>query len=119
MRRKTSLHAARRACESIFDAVDVVVTPTCLVTAPTIAELQEMSAIELRAYEVNYLLRNTAPFSLLFWPSVSVPCGFTPAGLPIGLQISAAPGRDDLALQVAQAYEQATEWHKRLPPPPL
>ncbi len=113
---KAGLHTARQTCESIFDEVDVLVTPNCVVPAPTIAELQSLSAMDLRAYEVNYLLRNTAPFSLLFWPSVSVPCGFTPAGLPIGMQISAAPGRDCLALQVAQAYEQATAWHQRLPP---
>ena len=113
---KASMDTARRACERIFSEVDVVVTPTCVVPAPTIAELQSLSAADLRAYEVKYLLRNTAPFSLLFWPSVSVPCGFTPTGLPVGLQISAAPGRDDLALQVAEAYEQATAWHRRLPP---
>jgi aspartyl-tRNA(Asn)/glutamyl-tRNA(Gln) amidotransferase subunit A len=113
---KAGLHAARRACERIFDEVDVVVTPTCVVPAPTIAELQSLSAMELRAYEVNYLLRNTAPFSLLFWPSVSLPCGFTSACLPIGMQISAAPGRDYLALEVAHAYEQATAWHQRQPP---
>jgi len=74
-----------------------------------------MTAAELREFEVKYLLRNTAPFSLLFWPSVSVPCGFTRDGLPVGLQISARPGADDTALRVARAYEQATEWYKRLP----
>jgi Asp-tRNA(Asn)/Glu-tRNA(Gln) amidotransferase A subunit family amidase len=116
---KNALAKERRRAEEVFRDVDVVVTPTCVVAAPAIADLQKLSATELRAYEVNYLLRNTAPFSLLFWPTVSVPCGFTPQGLPVGLQISAAPGCDDVALHVAEAYEQATAWHKRLPPLPL
>jgi aspartyl-tRNA(Asn)/glutamyl-tRNA(Gln) amidotransferase subunit A len=61
------------------------------------------------------LLNNTFPFSSLWWPSVSVPCGFSGEGLPVGLQISAAPGADIVALRLAHAYEQATEWHKRVP----
>ena len=70
----------------------------------------------LRQYELRYLLKNTFPFSSLWWPSVTVPCGFTSEGLPVGLQISAAPGADLLALRLAHAYEQATEWHGRVLP---
>ena len=114
-RAQRDLAAARNEANGIFELVDVVITPTCLVGAAKISELQEMDATKLRAYEVQKLLRNTAPFSLLFWPSVSVPCGFTGEGLPVGLQISAAPGADALALRLAHAYEQATEWHKRVP----
>lgn len=109
----TALVGARRQAERIFDQVDIVVTPTCLVAAPKIAELQALS--DLRAYEVQSLLENTAPFSLLFWPSVSVPCGFTEEALPVGMQISARLGADELALRTAHAYEQATEWYKRVP----
>jgi len=96
--------------------VDLILTPTTVVPAPEISVLYAMSSVDLRAYEVKNLLRNTAPFSLLFWPSISVPCGFTNNGLPIGLQISGRPGADTLVLQVARAYEQATAWHKRTPP---
>jgi aspartyl-tRNA(Asn)/glutamyl-tRNA(Gln) amidotransferase subunit A len=113
---RNDLAKARRECEKIFEAVDVVITPTCLVEAPKIADLQAVAATELRAYEVKYLLKNTAPFSLLYWPSVSAPCGFTSDGLPVGLQISARPGADKMALSVAYAYEQATQWHRRVPP---
>jgi aspartyl-tRNA(Asn)/glutamyl-tRNA(Gln) amidotransferase subunit A len=113
---RNDLAAARSECEKLFAEIDVVITPTCLVEAPKIADLQAMAATDLREYEVNYLLKNTAPFSLLFWPSVSVPCGFTGAGLPVGLQISARPGADQTALRVAYAYEQTTQWHKRYPP---
>jgi Asp-tRNA(Asn)/Glu-tRNA(Gln) amidotransferase A subunit family amidase len=110
---RAALTAARQQAEKLFREVDLLVTPTCLVEAPPVAELQSLS--DLRRYEVEKLLVNTAPFSLLFWPSLSVPCGFTGEGLPVGLQISAAPGRDQSAFHLARAYEQATEWHKRLP----
>jgi aspartyl-tRNA(Asn)/glutamyl-tRNA(Gln) amidotransferase subunit A len=109
------LKVTRTEADKMFNSVDVVLTPTCLVTAPKVADLQVMSDKDLRAYEVQKLLGNTAPFSLLFWPSVSVPCGFTSVGLPVGLQISARPGADELVLQVARAYERATDWHKRTP----
>jgi len=115
-RAQRGLAAARLAAEKIFDSVDVVVTPTCLVPAPKVADMETMSDADLRAYEVQKLLGNTAPFSLLFWPSVSVPCGFTREGLPVGLQISVRPGADEFLLQIAGAYEHAAGWDKRMPP---
>lgn len=114
-RAQHGLAATRKDTEKIFDSVDVILTPTCLVEAPKVSDLNAMSAADLRAYEVQKLLGNTAPFSLLFWPSVSVPCGFTSGGLPVGLQISARPGDDDVVLQVARPYEQVTNWHTQLP----
>ncbi len=100
----------------VFDNLDVVLTPTVPNVAPRLAELEAFDAAALRQYELRYLLKNAFPFSYLGWPSVSVPCGFTSEGMPVGLQISARPGADELALRVAHAYEQATEWHKRMPP---
>jgi aspartyl-tRNA(Asn)/glutamyl-tRNA(Gln) amidotransferase subunit A len=99
----------------VFDKVDVVLSPTVRVAAPLLAELEAMDSRAFRQYELHYLLQNTFPFSSLWWPSVSVPCGFTGEGLPVGLQISAKPGGDIVALRLAHAYEQATEWHKRAP----
>jgi len=49
-------------------------------------------------------------------PGVCLPCGFTRAGLPIGLQLLGKPFDEATLLQVAFAYEQATEWHRRKPP---
>jgi aspartyl-tRNA(Asn)/glutamyl-tRNA(Gln) amidotransferase subunit A len=46
---------------------------------------------------------------------LSLPCGFDSQGLPIGLQIIGNVLREDLVLQAAYAYEQATEWHKQNP----
>jgi Asp-tRNA(Asn)/Glu-tRNA(Gln) amidotransferase A subunit family amidase len=60
-------------------------------------------------------IRNTSPFDVYGWPTISVPCGFTQAGLPIGLQISGPLGGDAIVLRLAHAYEQATDWHTRRP----
>jgi aspartyl-tRNA(Asn)/glutamyl-tRNA(Gln) amidotransferase subunit A len=60
-------------------------------------------------------LNNTAAFNIYGLPTISVPCGFTAAGLPFGLQISGAPFTESTVIALAHAYEQATEWHKRRP----
>jgi aspartyl-tRNA(Asn)/glutamyl-tRNA(Gln) amidotransferase subunit A len=61
------------------------------------------------------MIRNTLPFNVLGIPTISVPCGFTRAGLPIGLQISAPRFEEGKVFALAHAYEQATEWHRREP----
>ncbi len=111
IRARRELEAQRYSTASLFEKVDVVVTPTTPVTAPPISELEALGEPELRDFETRYLLRNTAPFSVLYWPSVSVPCGFTREGLPVGMQISGRPGEDATVLRLAYAYEQATDWH--------
>jgi aspartyl-tRNA(Asn)/glutamyl-tRNA(Gln) amidotransferase subunit A len=63
------------------------------------------------------MLRNTRPFDMFGAPTISVPCGFTRSGLPIGMQITGALGDEGIVLRLARAYEQATEWHKRQPIP--
>jgi aspartyl-tRNA(Asn)/glutamyl-tRNA(Gln) amidotransferase subunit A len=57
----------------------------------------------------------TYPFNLTQQPALSVPCGFTSAGLPVGLQIVGARHADALVLRVGRAYESATDWHRRIP----
>src|SRR5208283_1903776 len=102
------LAAERTGALQLFEQVDVVVTPTVPVAAPRLSELASLEASELRRFEMKYLLRNTASLSVLDWPSVSVPCGFSREGLPVGLQISGKPGPDAAVLRLAAAYEQAT-----------
>jgi aspartyl-tRNA(Asn)/glutamyl-tRNA(Gln) amidotransferase subunit A len=60
-------------------------------------------------------MSSTRTFNLTGQPAVSVPCGFSPQGLPVGLQIAGRAFEDDLVLKVAHAYEQATEWHSMHP----
>jgi aspartyl-tRNA(Asn)/glutamyl-tRNA(Gln) amidotransferase subunit A len=59
--------------------------------------------------------RNTMPFNVLGLPALSVPCGFTAGGLPIGLQIVGKAFDEAGILRIAHAYEQATDWHRRRP----
>jgi aspartyl-tRNA(Asn)/glutamyl-tRNA(Gln) amidotransferase subunit A len=115
IRERRRLMAFRSNAERVFEQVDVVITPTVPAPAPKLADLEALAIPDVRPFEMKYLLRNTAPFSSLYWPSMSVPCGFTSDGLPIGMQISSRPGGDSVVLRVANAYEQATDWHKRKP----
>lgn len=111
IQRRRELEEARRNIHSAFADVDLLVTPTTPMAAPAIADLRA-DAGALRPAELK-LLRNTRPFNVWGLPAISVPCGFTQSGLPIGLQIAGPPWREDLVLRLALAYEQATAWHKR------
>ena len=113
IQRRRELDEARRNIRAVFADVDVLVTPTMPMPAPAIADLKA-DPDALRPAELK-LLRNTRPFNVWGLPAISVPCGFTQSGLPIGMQIAGPHWREDLVLQVAYAYEQATAWHKRRP----
>ncbi|MCI0519410.1 MAG: amidase [Chloroflexi bacterium] len=99
----------RRLYERFFEEYDVLLTPTTPVTAPLI---EGPDALE----EARRLTRFTAPFNVTGLPALSLPCGFTRDGLPIGLQIVCRPWAEGLALRAAFAYEQAADWRKRIPP---
>ena len=71
-----------------------------------IADLKKDPAA-LRPAELT-LLRNTHPFNVWGLPAISVPCGATKDGLPIGLQIAGPPWREELVLRLAGAYEETT-----------
>lgn len=109
--RRRELDEVRRTVSAIFAEVDVLVTPTTPIAAPAIADLNS-GPEELRPTELR-LLRNTRPFNVWGLPAISIPCGFTQSGLPIGLQIAGPHWREDLVLRLAHAYEQTTAWHKR------
>lgn len=111
IQRRRELEEARRSIRQVFADVDVLVTPTTPMPAPAIADLRATPEA-LRPAELK-LLRNTRPFNVWGLPAISIPCGFTQTALPIGLQIAGPPWREDLVLQLAFAYEQATAWHKR------
>ena len=108
---RQELDRLRHSIDEVFADVDLVVTPTTPVPPITIEEALNMSpdpAGEL-------WLRNTRPFNAYGVPTISVPCGFDRAGLPIGLQIAGPNFSEASLLSFTYAYEQATDWHRRAP----
>jgi aspartyl-tRNA(Asn)/glutamyl-tRNA(Gln) amidotransferase subunit A len=101
----------RRSTRRMFESVDAVITPTAPTPPRTILE----ASADPPARSPVLDLRNTAPFDRNGLPTISIPCGFTTKNLPIGLQISGPLGGEAVVLQLAHAYEQATDWHKRRP----
>jgi aspartyl-tRNA(Asn)/glutamyl-tRNA(Gln) amidotransferase subunit A len=93
--------------------VDALIVPTTMVAARPLAAI-DVSFETYLDYNLKYH-RNCGVGNILNLCAVSVPCGFTSEGLPIGLMIYAKPFEEDMALRVAYAYEQATEWHTRHP----
>jgi len=92
-----------------FENVDILISPT----APTTAFKSGSKAEDpLSMYLLDLM---TIPANLAGLPGLSLPCGFDSQGLPIGLQMVSNILREDMLLQVAYAYEQSSEWHKRSP----
>jgi aspartyl-tRNA(Asn)/glutamyl-tRNA(Gln) amidotransferase subunit A len=122
---------ARRDIAKVFTSIDVLVMPTTSgVTSliPGQAAPERGGAAPSGAARSGGTVpagappgggalgfRNTSYFSYYGLPAISVPCGFTAAGLPIGLQISGAPFAEATVLALAHAYQQATDWHERRP----
>jgi len=104
----------RRDVQQLFEDVDLLVAPVSPVLPPTFSDL-EQSQGELRNREL-LMLRNTRPWNVYGLPAISVPCGFSASGLPIGLQIVGAPGAEGVVLALAHAFEKETDWHVRRPP---
>ena len=104
----------REEIHQIFKHVDVLVSPASVITAPRVG--QEMMRTNKGEESVlNLLARNTQPFNDSGVPACTVPCGFDSSGLPIGLQIAGRAFDESTVFQVAWAYEQATDWHTRIP----
>ena len=94
--------------------VDAVLAPVAPSAAPTIAESDVGNSPDAEAM-IQRLTRFTRPVNYLGLPSMSIPCGFDPNGLPIGLQISGRPFAEAAVLQAADAYQRDTGWHARRP----
>jgi aspartyl-tRNA(Asn)/glutamyl-tRNA(Gln) amidotransferase subunit A len=115
-----SMELQRREIVKAFSNIDLLITPTMLGLPPLIADAVRPTPPSNRGRGAAARGAgggsNTAPFDVFGLPTISVPCGFSKSGLPIGLQISGAPFAEATVLALANTYEQATEWHNRRPP---
>ncbi len=105
VRARRQVETLRREITSVFANVDLLITPTMKTPPP------KLDAPGAAGGGGN----NNAVFDILGLPTISIPCGFSASGLPIGLQISGAPFAESTVLALAHAYEQATDWHTRKP----
>jgi len=93
--------------DKAFSDCDVIVGPTSPTPAFKIGEKMD-DPLAMYLSDIYTIGANLAGI-----PGISIPCGFTRTGLPIGLQILAGPFQEEKLLRVARMYEQATDWHKR------
>lgn len=105
--RQTAQHALR----TLFERVDVVISPAAVCTPPTVDRLQ------------TYMIDSFNRVFTAYWngvgnPALVVPMGFDDHAMPIGLQIAGAPFDELTVLSVGGAYQTSTDWHKQCPPPP-
>ena len=113
IRGRWKLELLRRTIDDSFSDFDLVVLPTRRRTPRKIdAAIKREETDKPR----NPELENTGQFNVYGIPTISIPCGFTSAGLPVGLMIAGPRFSEARVLALAAAYEQATEWHKRKPP---
>ncbi len=94
----------------VFDHVDMVLMPTMPGEPPALDDSRSLLAATHDATRFTY------GGALAGVPSLSLPCGFTHAGLPIGVMLEAAWGKDPLLLRAGYAYQSVTDWHQRRPP---
>jgi aspartyl-tRNA(Asn)/glutamyl-tRNA(Gln) amidotransferase subunit A len=106
--------AIRRALEGLFARSAVLVTPVVPTMPPLLTDLASTSSTTLGS-ETASLIRFTRPFNFLGFPSLSVPTGFSPDGMPTAVQLIAAPWHDELLLEVAAVLERAVAWSDRRP----
>ena len=103
---------AEKDFQAVFDRVDAIVAPVTAVSATRIGQPDVEIAGETETVR-SALVRMNRPANFTGHPAISLPCGFTREGLPVGLQLIGPRWSEARLLAIAFAYEQATEWHKR------
>jgi aspartyl-tRNA(Asn)/glutamyl-tRNA(Gln) amidotransferase subunit A len=114
LKAQQSRERLRADFRAAFGRVDVILAPSVPMPAPPIGENSVMIGGESQSVR-GALVRMNRPANFTGFPAISVPCGFTRAGLPIGLAIHGPEWGEAKLLRIALRYEQATEWHKRHP----
>lgn len=104
-----------REFDAAFERADVIVAPSTPIAAPRIGETAVQVPGERETTVRAELLRMARPVNISGHPAVSIPCGFTSAGLPVGLQLIGPKWSEAKLLAAALAYEDASAWHMRHP----
>jgi aspartyl-tRNA(Asn)/glutamyl-tRNA(Gln) amidotransferase subunit A len=111
----------RRTVDAVFKDFDLAIMPTTRSLPPKIDDslADEMGSKKPLVYDFfqgSSGCNNTAPFDVYGLPALTLPCGFSKSGMPIGLMIAGPHFAEGKVLALAYAYQQATDWHKRKPP---
>jgi aspartyl-tRNA(Asn)/glutamyl-tRNA(Gln) amidotransferase subunit A len=106
--------AFKRSFRDVFRGIDVLATPAVPVTAPKVGQAAYRFG-EREEPVFAAFARFCCPFNLAGLPAASVPCGFSPDSMPIGLQLVGKPFDEITVLRTAHAFETATSWHTRRP----
>src|SRR5262249_11005845 len=113
VRARWKLELLRRTIDDSFADIDLVVLPT---RRRIPRKIDAAIKRERTDKPLNPELENTGQFNASGIPAISVPCGFSSAGLPVGLMIAGPRFSEARVLALASAYERATDWHTRKPP---
>jgi amidase len=98
---------------AVFADVDLMLIPGQPFAAPSVARMATLGQVQ---EQLAALVRYTAPFDMSGHPTITLPAGFTPGGLPVAVQLVAGHMREDLLVRAGRAFQRETDWHRRRPP---
>jgi aspartyl-tRNA(Asn)/glutamyl-tRNA(Gln) amidotransferase subunit A len=104
-----------RYFESLMSGFDCLVMPSLPTVAPLIGQKEVQLPKKVVSTQDAMTFTNLTA-NMLGWPAISVPCGFSIHGLPVGLTVISPPSRRDLVTYTAKTYQNATDWHLHHPP---
>ena len=102
----------RGGVAALFATIDLLLIPVHPFPPPTLAMIRTLGE---QPELVSRLLRYTCPFDMTGSPTITLPCGFTDAGAPIGFQFVGRHLEEDMLVRAGYAYQSATDWHRRHP----
>lgn len=111
-----------REFDDVFNEVDLIIAPTAPVPAPTVEETKrgvmevDGETVKLESPGVNFRSLFTTPFNVTGLPALSICCGFSNGGLPIGMQFVGPRFEEARVMRAAHAYEREAKWYERRPP---
>ncbi len=97
---------------AVFADVDLMLIPGQPFASPTVATMATLGQVP---EQLAALVRYTAPFDMSGHPTITLPSGFTSAGLPVAVQLVAGHLREDLLVRAGRAFQRETDWHRRHP----